>query len=158
MPKERSFPVSLEFIDVVSHFGSSHTGSSHFGSRCWLKLFAKAAELAVSVRVFLCCHTDNDVAPGTEACLQHDGCFHTAVLERRAGGCLFWHDTCNDRQQILAVYWSAAPARDSGAPAKEYVAPASQRDLMTRYAQWDKFTADLAFGHRQCRGRRQWHV
>ena len=74
------------------------------------------------------------MASGTEACLQHDGCFHTAVLERRAGGCLFWHDTCNDNQQILAVYWSAAPARDS---AEECVAPASHRDLVTRYAQWD---------------------
>ena len=86
------------------------------------------------------------MAPGTEACLHHDGCFHTAVLERSAGGFLIWHDTCSDRQQVLAdlaVYLSAAPARDSAAPAKEHVAPVSQRDLMTKYAQWDKFAADL---------------
>ena len=58
---------------------------------------------------------------------------------------MFWHEQCSDRQQVLvvAVYWSAAPARVSATPVEEYVAPASQRDLMTRYAQWDKFAADL---------------
>ena len=58
-------------------------------------------------------------------------------------GCVFLHEQYSDSQQVLVGYWSAAPARVSATPAKEHVAPASQRDLMTRYAQWDKFAADL---------------
>ena len=61
-------------------------------------------------------------------------------------GCVFWHEQCRDRQQVLvdlAEYWSAALARTCAALVKEIVAPTSQRHLAVGYLKWDRVAADL---------------